>query len=69
MPPPFVLVETLAANFAFDGLGRVGVGTDSAFVLGGVVLSGTFRAVVTLVKGWGCGKKEESTKGNGGVSR
>ena len=51
MPPQFVLVETLAANFAFDGLGRVGVGTDVAYVLGRVVFSGTLRAVVTLVKG------------------
>jgi len=56
VPPWFVLVKTLATNLAFDGLGRVGVGTDVAFVLGRGLVSGTFRAVVTLVTGGGCGK-------------
>ena len=67
VPPWFVLVKTLATNLAFDGVGRVGVGTDVAFVLGRGLVSSTFRAVVTLVTGGGCGKKEEGTKGKGGV--
>ena len=47
--PLFVLVTTVATNFAFHRLGRVGEGTDIAFVLGRGFISGTFRAVVTLV--------------------
>ena len=49
VPPLFVLVTTVATNFAFDGVGNVGEGTDLAFVLGRGFVSGTFRAVVTLV--------------------
>ena len=62
VPPWFVLVKTLATNLAFDGVGRVGVGTDVAFVLGLGFVSGTFRAVVTLMRGGGCWKKEEGTR-------
>ena len=49
VPPLFVLVTTVATNFAFDGFGHVGEGTDVAFVLGRGFVSGTFRAVVSLV--------------------